>query len=65
MSKTQGIINTNKAVVVNFYHHLDQHQLTVTSSANIYIPFLVSEIHVKGIHTNFDADFREIYFTST
>ena len=29
------------------------------------MPFLVSEIQIRGIHTNFDADFREMYFTSS
>ena len=29
------------------------------------MPFLVIEIQIRGIHTNFDAYFREMYFTSS
>ena len=58
------MIYTNRAVIVYFPTHSNQYQTSVSSSAPIYVPFLVSEVHVRGIHPNFDADFREMYFTS-
>ena len=64
-SGNKSKINTNRAVVVPFLGHDKQSQTTVSSSVSIYVPFLVSEIQVRGIHTNFDADFREMYFTSS
>ena len=64
-SGNKSKINTNRAAVVPFLGHDKQFQTTVSSSVSIYVPFLVSEIQVRGIHTNFDADFREMYFTSS
>ena len=64
-SGNKSKVNTNKAIVVPFNSHANQFQTTVSSSASIYVPFLVSEIQIRGIHTNFDADFREMYFTSS
>ena len=64
-SGNKSKINTNRAVVVPFAGHTNKNQTTVSSSASIYVPFLVSEIQIRGIHTNFDADFREMYFTSS
>jgi hypothetical protein len=64
-SGNKSKINTNRAIVVPFASHTIRDQTTVSSSASIYVPFLVSEIQIRGIHTNFDADFREMYFTSS
>ena len=64
-SGNKSKINTNRAVVVPFAGHTNKNQTTVSSLASIYVPFLVSEIQIRGIHTNFDADFREMYFTSS
>ena len=63
-SGNKSKINTNRAIVVPFVGHTNRLQTTVSSLASIYVPFLVSEIQIRGIHTNFDADFREMYFTS-
>ena len=62
-SGNKSKINTDRAIVVPFTSHTIKNQ--TTSSASIYVPFLVSEIQIRGIHTNFDADFREMYFTSS
>ena len=64
-SGNKSKINTNRAIVVPFEGHTNRLQTTVSSLASIYVPFLVSEIQIRGIHTNFDADFREMYFTSS
>ena len=64
-SGNKSKINTNRAIVVPFAGHVNRDQTTVSSLASIYVPFLVSEIQIRGIHTNFDADFREMYFTSS
>ena len=61
----KSTINTNRAVVVPFVGHTNKSQVAVSSSASIYVPFLVSEIQIRGIHSNFDADFRQMYFTSS
>ena len=42
--KEKEIINTNKAVVVNFPAHINAHQTTQSGSATIYIPFPVKQI---------------------
>ncbi len=57
------MINTNKAVVVSFDAYVSQLQITNTASADIYVPFLVKEIHVRGIDLDFMADFQPLYFT--
>ena len=62
-SGNKSKINTDRAIVVPFTSYTNRNQ--TTSLASIYVPFLVSEIQIRGIHTNFDADFREMYFTSS
>ena len=59
------IINTNRAVRVKFDAYTSTTQLTQSSSANIYVPFLVKEIVVKGVDIDFIFDFRSMYFTSS
>ena len=61
---SKEMLNTNKAVIVNFPAYINAAQLTNTASANIYIPFPVKQIYVKGIDLDFDADARTLYFTS-
>ena len=65
MSKEKQMINTNRAVVVNFTGYVSELQMTNTASAYIYVPFLVKEIHVRGIDLDFMADFQPLYFTSS
>ena len=62
-SGNKSKIDSDRAIVVSFTSHTNKNQ--TTSSASIHVPFLVSEIQIRGIHTNFDADFREMYFTSS
>ena len=62
--KEKEIINTNKAVIVNFPAHINANQTTQSGSATIYIPYPVKQINVKGVDLDFDSDFRTIYFTS-
>ena len=62
---SKEMINTNKAVVVSFDAYASQHQITNTASTDIYVPFLVKEIHVRGIDLDFMADFQPLYFTSS
>ena len=62
--KEKEIINTNKAVVVNFAAHTSVNQTTQSGSATIYIPFPVKQINVKGVDLDFVSDFRSMYFTS-
>ena len=64
-TKEKEMINTNRAVVVNFPAYASEYQLTNTTSANIYVPFLVKEIHVMGIDLDFMSDFQPLYFTSS
>ncbi len=52
------MIKTNKAVVVSFDAYVSQLQITNTASADIYVPFLVKEIHVRGIDLDFMAEFQ-------
>ena len=63
-NKEKEMINTNKAVLVSFPAYTNSMQLNNTATANIYIPFPVKQINVKGIDLDFDADFRVVYFTS-
>ena len=58
------MINTNKAVVVSFDPFASQLQISNTASADIYVPFLVKEVHVRGIDLDFMTDFQPLYFTS-
>jgi len=62
--KEKEIINTNKAVVVNFAAYALGTQTTQSGSATIYIPFPVKQINVKGVDLDFESDFRSMYFTS-
>ncbi len=61
---SKEMINTNKAVLVKFPAYISASQLNNTSTADIYIPFAVKQINVKGIDLDFDADFSVMYFTS-
>ena len=63
-NKGKQMINTNKAVVVNFAGNTHGEQISTTGTASIYVPFRVSQINVKGIDLDFDSDFRMMYFTS-
>ena len=53
------IINTNKALFVTFPVN------STTTSCDIYIPFPVSEIHVRGIDIDWQADYLTVVFTSS
>ncbi len=59
------IINTNRAVRVKFDAHSLNSQKSQSSSADIYVPFLVKEILVKGVDLDFYFDYRTMYFTSS
>ena len=61
---SKEMFNTNKAILVKFPAYTNAAQLNNTSTADIYIPFPVKQINVKGIDLDFDADFRVMYFTS-
>ena len=63
-TKDKHMINTNRAVLVNFETNANPHQLTSSGSADIYVPFKVSQINIKGIDLDFDSDFQSMYFTS-
>ena len=62
--KEKQMINTNRAVLVSFPGNANASQLSTSGTANIYVPFRVSQINVKGIDLDFDVDFRMMYFTS-
>ena len=62
MSKT--MINTNRAVLVNYASNTNENQVTSSGAADIYVPFKVSQINIKGIDLDFESDFRVMYFTS-
>ena len=62
MSKT--MINTNKAVLIYFAGNTNEDQVTSSGAADIYVPFKVSQINIKGIDLDFESDFRVMYFTS-
>ena len=64
MSKEKNMINTNKAVIVYFAGNTNVNQVTTSGSADIYVPFKVSQINIKGIDLDFDSGFRTMYFTS-
>ena len=59
------IINTNRAVRVKFNAYTSNTQTTQSSNADIYVPFPVKEILVKGVDLDFVQDFRSMYFTSS
>jgi hypothetical protein len=64
MSKETTMINTNRAVLVNYAGNANANQLTSSGAADIYVPFKVSRTNIKGIDLDFDCDFRVMYFTS-
>ena len=57
-TKDKVMINTNKAVLVNFPSGSN------SGTSNIYVPFLVSEIHVRGVDIDWDNDSFMMFFTS-
>ena len=59
------IINTNRAVRVKFDAYTSTNKWNQSSSADIYVPFQVKEILVKGVDVDFTGDFRTMYFTSS
>ena len=59
------IINNNRAVRVEFAGYTSTTQMSQTSSADIYVPFPVKEIVIKGVDMDFTSDFRSMYFTSS
>ena len=63
-TKAKHMINTNKAVIVHFVGNTNANQVTTSGTADIYVPFKVSQINIKGVDLDFDADFRMMYFTS-
>ena len=50
------IINTNKALFVTFPIN------SSTTSCDIHVPFPVSEIHVRGIDVDWQADYLTFVF---
>ena len=58
------MINTNRAVLVYFAGNTNEDQVTSSGAADIYVPFKVSQINIKGIDLDFESDFRVMYFTS-
>ena len=44
-NKEKEMINTNKAVLVSFAGNTNGDQLSTSGSANIYVPFRVSQIN--------------------
>jgi hypothetical protein len=63
-TKEKHMINTNRAVLVKFPASTNPLELTSSAAADIYVPFKVSQINVKGIYLDFDSDFQNMYFTS-
>ena len=59
------IINTNRAVRVKFNAYTSNTQTTQSSNADIYVPFPVKEILIKGIDLDFGSDFKTMFFTSS
>ena len=59
------IINTNRAVRVEFNAYTSNTQTTQSSNASIYVPFPVKEILIKGIDLDFGSDFKTMFFTSS
>ena len=56
---SKEMINTNKAVFVNFPAESSQ------GTASIYIPFPVKDIHVKGVDIDWTNDYVACIFTSS
>jgi hypothetical protein len=63
-TKEKTMINTNRAVIVRFAGNANANQVTTSGTADIYVPFKVSQINVRGVDLDFDSDFRMMYFTS-
>ena len=63
-TQEKKMINTNRAVLVQFAGNTNTNQVTTSETADIYVPFKVSQINIKGIDLDFDSDFRVMYFTS-
>ncbi len=58
------MINTNRAVMFRFAGNANGNPVTTSGTADIYVPFKVSQINVRGVDLDFDSDFRMMYFTS-
>ncbi len=56
---TKEMINTKKAVLVNFTANNPQ------ALASIYIPFPVTEIHVKRVDIDWTGDYCACMFSSS
>ncbi len=77
--KDKEMINANRAVLVYFNGTLDAVVANAgtgaiaspattrssVSSADIYIPFPVKEIHVRGIDIDWNVEYFSVYFTSS
>ena len=77
--KDKQMINTNRAVLVYFNGTVDAVVANAATgvvaspattkssvaSADIYIPFPVKEIHVRGIDIDWNLDYYSIYFISS
>ena len=63
-TKEKKMINTNRAVIVHFAGNTNENQVTSSGAADIYVPFKVSQINIKGIDLDFESDFRVMYLTS-
>ena len=77
--KDKEMINTNRAVLVYFNGTVDAVVANAATgvvaspattkssvaSADIYIPFPVKEIHVRGMDIDWNADYYSIYFISS
>ena len=57
--KDKNMINTNRAVIVRFP------AAKTNGSADIYVPFPVKEINVKGVDVDWGHDYSAVIFTST
>ena len=57
--KDKNMINTNRAVIVRFP------AAKTNGSADIYVPFPVKEINVKGVDVDWGHDYSAVIFNST
>ena len=53
------MINTNKAINIRFAANTSQ------TSANIYVLFIVKEIHVKAVDIDWENDYCSCMFTTS
>ena len=58
-TKDKEMINTNKAVSVFFGSNKN------TGTDNIYIPFPVKDIHVRGVDVDWQVDYCAVIFSSS